>query len=123
MGNRARLGGLPFRLSRYFQGGARHGAARARRNTQEYGTGWAAFRARELAWRAAHEAWRASVDSTIGEGRNEAWVFVSPAFDEKSGGHEFVIRFGAELPPEQPLIRLLPPAGRGSALTGIGAPP
>jgi hypothetical protein len=72
-----------------------------------FGTSWADWtREREEARKAAHEAWLASIDPSIGDGREESWGFVSSVYDEKSGGSEIVIRYGARLPerlPESPL--------------------
>ena len=105
-----KLDGRAFRLALYFEG-QRLDMLILALDDPAFGTGWESWsRDGELARKAAHEAWLARLDRSIGEGRNFPWGFVSSIYDERSGGSEIVIRYGARLPERAgPSIRLVPP--------------
>jgi hypothetical protein len=97
-----------FRLGIYFEG-ERLDMLILALDDPAFGTSWDDWtRERELGRKAAHEAWLATVDPSIEDGRDEPWGFIGSTFDEKSGGSEIVIRYGAKLPerlPDSPFKR------------------
>ena len=90
--------GRPFRLGLFFEA-ARLTMVVGALDESEFGREWSDWsREGELARKAAHEAWLAPADPAIGDGRDYPWGFVASVLDEKSGGAEIVIRYGARSP-------------------------
>jgi hypothetical protein len=96
------IGGRPFRMGLYFDH-ERLDMVILALDEPAFGTSWESWsRVGELARKAAHEMWLAVLDPSTGEGRDFDWGFVSSIYDDKSGGSEIVIRYGARLPEAAP---------------------
>jgi hypothetical protein len=92
------IGGRSFALGLYFED-ERLTMVVAALDDPSFGRDWSDWsRENELRRKAAHEAWLGGFDPAIGAGRDYPWGFVSSALDERSGGAEIVIRYGARLP-------------------------
>jgi hypothetical protein len=112
---RRTIGGRAFHAGLYFED-ERLDMVVLALDDPAFGRSWAEWsREHEQDRKAAHEAWLAASDPSIGDGREEPWGFVSSVFDEKSGGSEIVIRYGARLPerlPVSPINMLRSPDSR-----------
>jgi hypothetical protein len=96
------IGGRPFAVGIYFDGDRLTMVILALADPA-FGSSWADWTAeRELARKAAHDAWLGQIEPAIGDAREEAWGFVSSIVDDRSGGAEIVIRYGARLPERLP---------------------
>jgi hypothetical protein len=100
---RCLLDGRPFRVGLFFDD-ERLTMLIAALDDPAFGASWADWtRDAELRRKAAHDAWLAIADPGLADGRNQAWGFVASVMDEKSGGAEIVIRYGARLPERPPV--------------------
>ena len=100
------IAGRPFRIALYFEAD-RLAMLTLALAEPEFGRSWADWSSEgEERRRAAHDAWLTEADASIGTGREYDWGFVSSIFEERSGGSEIVIRYGAPLtdaPPVSPI--------------------